>query len=105
MRHVLHHHKYKKKIAQKKSGPIDDLALIVGIIQPLATLPQIWLVYSTHNASGVSFFMWTAYNVASVILLMYGIKYRLAPIIWANILWLVVQTPMMVSVFFFPGGQ
>lgn len=87
--------------ALKLDGKIDTLALIVGIIQPLATLPQIYLVFSSGDVSQVSLFMWTSYNVASVILLIYGLKYKLLPIIWAQILWLVVQTLMMVAVFVF----
>ncbi|OJU87567.1 hypothetical protein BGO17_01055 [Candidatus Saccharibacteria bacterium 49-20] len=105
MRHPIHHKRNIKKLSTKKYGPIDTLALLVGIVQPFATLPQIWLVYSTGDVASVSFFMWTAYNIASVILLLYGLKYKLPPIIWANILWLVVQTPMMIAVFVFPGGS
>ena len=104
MRHAIHHKKNKQK-AQPKTGPVDHLALIVGILQPFATIPQIWLVYTTGDVTSVSFFMWTAYNAASVILLLYGLKYRLPPIIWSNVLWLVVQTPMMIAVLIFPGGS
>lgn len=50
MRHTFHpFHKIKIK------SKIDKLALIVGVIQPLTTLPQIYLVYSTKNVGGVSF--------------------------------------------------
>ena len=97
MRHTFHP---KHKI--KNNGPIDTLALIVGITQPLVTIPQIYLVYSTQDASDISLFMWTGFNVASVVLLLYGIRHKLKPIIYAQILWLIVQTPMMFSVFIFP---
>jgi uncharacterized protein with PQ loop repeat len=97
MKHTFHP---KHKI--KRNDKIDTLALIVGIIQPLATLPQIYLVYSSQDASDVSLFMWAGFNIASVVLLIYGMKHKLAPIVWAQILWLIVQTPMMVSVFLFP---
>ncbi len=89
------HPNHKIKVNDK----IDVLALVVGIIQPLTTLPQIYLVYSSHDASQVSLFTWTGYNIASIILLIYGLKHKLTPIIWAQILWLVVQTPMMLAVF------
>jgi uncharacterized protein with PQ loop repeat len=96
MRHTFHP---KHKI--KRNDKIDTLALIVGIIQPLATLPQIYIVYSSQDASDVSLFMWTGFNIASVVLLMYGLKHKLLPIILAQILWMVFQTPMMLSVFIF----
>ena len=95
MRHVL---PPKRK---ESLSSVDHLALIVSIIQPLTTIPQIYLVYQSQDASQVSLFMWTGYNISSVILLLYGIKHRLLPIIVAQILWLIVQTPMMFSVFVF----
>ena len=96
MRHTIH---TVPKI--KVTSRIDTLALLVSIIQPLTTLPQIYLIYTSQDASQVSLFMWTGYNISSVILLLYGIKHKLPPIICAQILWLVVQTPMMLSVFIF----
>ncbi len=94
-------HTFHPKHKAKRVDWIDTLALIVGVIQPLTTLPQIYLIYSSRDTSTVSFFMWTSYNLASVVLLLYGIKHKLRPIIWAQSLWIVVQTPMMISVFFF----
>lgn len=96
MRHTFHP---KHKI--KNNGPIDTLALLVGITQPLLTVPQIYLIYTTQDASDVSLFMWTGFNIASVILLMYGLRHKLKPIIWAQTLWIIFQTPMMLSVFIF----
>jgi len=96
MRHTLH-----PTHTLKKSSGIDALALVVSILQPLTTLPQIYIVYTSKDVSQVSLFMWTAYNVASVILLIYGLKHKLAPIIWAQSLWLIVQTLMMIAVLIF----
>ncbi|HBO64367.1 TPA: hypothetical protein DD425_00200 [Candidatus Saccharibacteria bacterium] len=96
MKHTLHP---KHKIP--RTSAIDSLALLIGIIQPLTTIPQIYLVYTSKDVASISFFMWTSYNVASVILLLYGIKHKLPPIIWAQSLWIIVQTPMMVAVLLF----
>ena len=85
----------------KLNGKIDKLALVVGIIEPLTTFPQIYLVFTSHDVSQVSLFMWTGYNVSSVILLIYGLKHKLLPVIGAQILWLFVQTLMMIAVFIF----
>ncbi len=96
MRHITH-----SSNKFKKPSTIDALALVVSIIQPLTTIPQIYLIYKSQDASEVSLFMWTSYNIASIILLLYGMKHKILPIICAQILWLVVQTPMMLSVFVF----
>lgn len=93
MRHSLHPtHKFKV------NNGIDTLALIVGVLQPLTTLPQIWLVFNSRDVAQVSFFMWTCYNIASVIFLIYGIQHKLPAVIWSHVLWIVVQTPMMIAV-------
>lgn len=96
MKHTFHP---KHKI--KNTHVVDSLALIVGVVQPVATLPQIWLVYSAQDATGVSVLMWTFYNIGSLVLLTYGIRHKLVPIIVAQVLWLIVQTPMMLAVFIF----
>lgn len=90
MRHIIHR-KHKVEITH----PIDSLALLVGIAQPFATIPQIILVFQSGDASEVSMFMWAAFNVASLIILIYGLKHRLAPVWFPQIIWILVQTPMM----------
>ena len=97
MRHTVHP---KHKKAPQNSG-IDTLALIIGVLQPLMTLPQIYLAFSTQDVSGLSLFMWIAWDIASVILLIYGLKHKLMPIIAAQILWLVVQTPIIIAIVLF----
>jgi uncharacterized protein with PQ loop repeat len=87
----------------KVTKTIDRVALVVGIAQPLMTLPQIYLVYSTGSATGVSPFMWAGYNIGSIVFLTYAIRHRLWPLIWTQIFWLIVQTPMMLAIFFLPS--
>jgi len=96
MQHIFSHH-HKVEITH----PIDRIALWVGTFQPLATIPQIWLVFKNQDAANVSIFMWAAFNVASVVLLIYGFKHRLLPVWIPQILWILVQTPMMLSPFIF----
>ena len=97
MRHIMHHEHKKVEITH----PIDRLALIVGVLQPFATIPQIYLVFSAGNASEVSLFMWLSFNIASVVLLIYGLKHRLTVVWFPQIIWILVQTPMMLSPFIF----
>ena len=84
-------------ITLRLHGKIDSLALLVGVLQPLTTFPQIYLVFSSHDVSQVSLFMWSSYNLSSVVLLAYGLKHRLWPIIVAQILWLIVQSLMIIA--------
>ena len=81
---------------------IDRIALIVGIIQPLTTLPQIFLTFTSHSAVGISLIMWISYDVGSAVFLIYGIRHRLWPLIFTQIFWLLVQTPMILLYFILP---
>lgn len=85
-----------------RSYPITDgLALIVGVVQPVMTLPQIILVFQLQDSSQISLATWLTYDIASLILLVYGIKHKLKPIIVSQAIWLVVQTIMIAAVFLF----
>lgn len=75
---------------------VDGLALLVGFVQPIMTIPQILTVIQAGDASQISWITWLTYDIASIILLTYGIAHRLMPIIVAQALWLVVQTVMIV---------
>lgn len=97
MRNHLQHKHHSVKNAQG----LDKLTLIVGVIQPLMTLPQIITVYQQGDSSQVALATWAAYDIASVVLLLYGIKHNLKPIIFAQIIWLIMQTAMVASVFIF----
>lgn len=96
MRHIIHR-RHKVEITH----PIDRLALFVGVAQPFATIPQIYLVFHSGDASEVSFFMWAFFNLSSVVLLIYGLKHRLMPVWFPQIIWILVQTPMMLAPFIF----
>lgn len=95
MRHVTHH--YKK--IKKEPSVINMLALCVGVLQPLMTIPQIVTILQQQDASQISFWTWFTYDIASIVLLTYGIKHKLLPIIVAQILWLLVQTAIIILIF------
>ena len=95
MRHIMH-------TKDNRSFPvIDKLALFIGVVQPLMTIPQVVLVLSLRDASQISFATWFTYDVASVVLLTYGIKHRLLPIIVSQSIWLIVQTLMIALIFIY----
>ncbi len=81
---------------------IDRIALTAGILEPLTTLPQIFLTYSSHSAAEVSIITWVGFDLGSIVFLTYGIRHRLWPLIFAQSLWLVVQTSMIVVYFTLP---
>jgi len=94
---VLAKHKQNKNKRQKPAL-INSLIIPVAILQPLMTLPQIAAIFAHRSARDVSIFTWVAYNVASAFWLYYGIVHRERAIIMSQILWLIVQTAVIVGV-------
>jgi len=99
MRHIMH--KVTPKKGKRSFRTIDSLTLLVGILQPLMTLPQIILIFESGDASQQSILTWVAYDIASVVVLIYGIMHKLKPIVVTQILWLIVQSVIIVAIFAF----
>lgn len=81
-----------KHINEKKHvSAIDRLMMVASIAYPLTALPQVYTIYHTHMASGVSLATWLSFMAFGVIFLAYGITHRLRPLIWDQIIWFVVD--------------
>lgn len=56
------------------------ITIIVGVISPLMTVPQIVKIYSGHTAAGVSIISWFAYALLDTPFVMYGFVYKQKPV-------------------------
>ena len=99
MRHIMHIPRSKKE--RQSHTVVDTLALLVGFLQPLMTVPQIIVVFQAQNASQLSIITWVAYDIASVVLLTYGIIHKLKPIVVAQTVWLIVQSVLIFAIIIF----
>jgi len=89
----LHIHKRKRDKGEKpdkKIHLIDNLVLLVAIIYPLTTIPQIIEIWVVRNATGVSLLTWFSYLVLQSILLAYGIVHKEKKLILMWGLWIVM---------------
>lgn len=82
----FHYHFNRKEVRR-----IDRAALVVGVLQPFTTLPQIWEIYQTGSAANVSLWAWLTSALSGLVFLWYGIAHRLKPIIITQVLWFVLQ--------------
>jgi MtN3 and saliva related transmembrane protein len=71
--------------------------IIIGIVQPLATLPLLYDLYVTHtpDAPGLSLTTWLIFVIASLLLFLYGLHNRRPAIYAGNIAGLVTNLLMM----------
>mgnify|MGYP002826002931 CR=1 FL=1 len=102
----IHHIHRRKRLHQKlEKYPhknkwinfLDKLLLIVAIIGPLMTLPQIFKIYYLKSAAGVSILTWSLYSVFNVPWLIYGIVHREKPIIIAYSGWIITNLIVIIG--------
>lgn len=83
------HHAHVRKRSQSEQFPhphpwkkfLDKAIIIIGLIGPIMTIPQIVKIWSEKNAAGVSALSWSAYLFTAVFWLLYGLAHKEKPII------------------------
>lgn len=77
---------------------INRVCAVFAVLMPMTTLPQVYMLYTSHNASGLSLAMWVLYAIGCVPFLLFGIIYKHAQLILLNVLWLIMQAVMIVGI-------
>lgn len=94
----LHIPRQLDKELQKEKSLIDHLALIAGIVGPLATIPQAITVWS-GNIEGVSTLTWVLFLGVSLVLFVYSLLYKLKSLLIAETVWIVMEIIILVGIF------
>ena len=87
---MRHKHERRQKPKKRKSPNIvflDKLTLIVGIVGPFTVLPQIYTIFSTRSAAGVSLTTWSLVALMTVPWILYGIAHKSRLILSCFALW------------------
>jgi uncharacterized protein with PQ loop repeat len=96
--------KYERKQGVKKPRKtpyivfLDKLTFVVGVIGPFTVLPQIYSIYSTKSAAGVSAVTWALIFVVTFPWILYGMAHKEKNIIVSFILWEVVNLAVVIGV-------
>lgn len=100
-RHYAHHRARLKRLTNKqKKILIQRAVLLVAIIEPLMTIPQIYEVWAKHQVAGVSLWTWSMYIGAAVIWLLYGFQLKDKPLIISSTLWVITEAAVVLGIFF-----
>lgn len=97
-------HKYERGqgLSKQQKSPyiifLDKLTLVVGIIGPFTVLPQIYTIFSTQSAKGVSLATWSLIFLVTFPWILYGIAHKEKNIIISFILWEVVNLGVVIGV-------
>ena len=89
MANIIDQHKRKRSNANKDPYPhpkasrrfLDNLVIWLGIGNIIATIPQVFQIFSTQDASGVSAMSWGYYTIFYAVLSVYGIVHKEKPLI------------------------
>ena len=107
MHHLGLRHKYEHKPHLQKQPRthykvfLDKLTFVVGVIGPFTILPQIYSIFSSHSAAGVSMATWILIFVVTFPWILYGVAHRDKSIIVSFILWEVANLLVVIGVFMY----
>ena len=109
--HSGFHHIHKRKQATKplESYPsqraivrlLDKALMIIAVVGPLVTIPQIVQIFQTKDTSNLSPITWGLYTFFNLFWLAYGVIHKEKPIIITYILWFVANGIVFASIFIF----
>jgi MtN3 and saliva related transmembrane protein len=83
----------------------DEFMVLAGLISPIATIPQVIKVFSTHteHASGQSLITWVVYTALAVLWVLYGAMKRELPIIMGNGLGIIMYGLVTIGIMIHAG--
>lgn len=97
----LHHAHLRKRAAAPGAHPparqrlirlMDRCLVVVGVLGPLMTLPQILKIFGERSAAGIALPTWGFYVVGNAFWIAYGIVHRERPIVVTYVGWLIVNS-------------
>ncbi|HEV2354416.1 MAG TPA: PQ-loop domain-containing transporter [Puia sp.] len=95
-------HKRERAVRREKSSPykvfLDKLTFIAGVIGPFTVLPQIYSIFTTRSAAGVSLVTWALMFIVTFPWILYGLAHKDKAIISSFILWEVVNLTVVIGV-------
>ncbi len=96
----IHHYHVRKRVFHKDEPYphpdrfkrlLDRSVYFVGVIGPIMTLPQLYMIWHNQNAEGVSIWTWGAYGFVSVFWFLYGTLHDEKPIVFTYSFWILVH--------------
>lgn len=102
MRSAHHLHRRRRREPYPATGVglrvLDIVVYAAGIAGPLATIPQVLEIYTTHSAEGVSLVTWLMYALFDLPWVIYAIVHREPPLILCYALWFAFNCAVVVGV-------
>lgn len=97
-KHERAQHKVHKAKKTRYIVFLDKLTFIVGVIGPFTVVPQIYSIFSSRSATGVSFVTWLLIFVVTLPWVFYGFAHKETSIIVSFILWEIANALVVIGV-------
>lgn len=103
-------HKHERQTRHGNEGTsgylvfLDKLTFVAGVVGPFTVLPQIYSIFHSHSANGVSLSTWLLIFIVTFPWILYGIAHKDKSIMVSFSLWEVVNLAVVVGVLMY-GGQ
>ena len=83
---------------------LDRVVITVGIIGPMASLPQIFKIYLLQNVGGISTTSYALWALMDIPWIFYGIVHRERPIVFTYFAWFAVNCIILAGSILYGGG-
>ena len=102
-----HHINKRKRIHLKKEKYphpnkwvrwLDNFLLVIAVLGPLVTLPQIIRIFLYKNADGLSIITWGFFALGSIPWVAYGIVHKEKPIVVSYSLWFILYLATVIGI-------
>ncbi|MBX4181502.1 hypothetical protein KW807_01395 [Candidatus Parcubacteria bacterium] len=95
---VFHHVKSQRRIAKGIKHPVlDKVVYCAGIISLTMMAPQLWLIYHTHNASGLAPISWFTLALMDIPWIIYGYVHKEKPLVFIYTMWLISNSLVFIG--------
>lgn len=98
---MRHKQKRHQKVTQKEPRYVfflDKLTFTVGIVGPFTVLPQVYAIFSTQSATGVSLTTWSLIFLMTLPWILYGIAHKNKLILVCFALWAIFDLLVVIGV-------
>ena len=93
----LRHHKNRSNIKSDWHKVLDKIMIVIGILGPVSTLPQVFKIWLEKNPTGVSVTTWGSYIILQMFWLFYGISHKDMVILINSILWIILEIIIVIG--------
>ena len=109
-----HHVSFRKRAAKYSRDPfphphrwtrlLDMCVYVAGVLGPLFTFPQIYIIFSTRQAGGVSILSWGTYALLDTVWILYGVVHKERAIVVTYILWCLANLLVALGAIMYGGS-